>query len=43
MYRVIVTLQSSSRRVAEQVAITIRNMYQQVGLGMTVTVEEVEE
>lgn len=43
MFRVIVTLPTKSRRVAEQVATTIRNLYQEVGLSLTVEVEEVEE
>lgn len=42
MYRVIVTLPTKSRQAVEQVASTIRNLYREVDLSMTVEVEEVQ-
>lgn len=43
MFRVIVTLPTGSHTVAEQVATTIRNLFQDVGLSMTVEVEDSHE
>jgi hypothetical protein len=42
-YRVVINLPTNSRTVAEQVAETIRHLYEPVNLSFTVEIEEVAE